>query len=243
MIRINVHGSLTDFLSGEKVEKCSLTVSFELNPSIKDLIEAEGIPHTALYKIKANNKEKGLSYNVESGDNIDAFPFEMVDPENIDSIYSSPSAFIANGHLAKLGRNLRLLGLDTLIEDKAGDIEIIRISNNDKRMILTRDLDLLRHGSAKYGYWMRNEQPDRQLQEILSRFDLQDKLKPFSRCMACNGQLEETTLSEVSDKVPPKVKEWCKQFHRCKSCGKVYWKGSHYDKLKERVEQLVEKME
>ncbi|MGK7369795.1 MAG: Mut7-C RNAse domain-containing protein [Candidatus Halalkalibacterium sp. M3_1C_030] len=243
MIRINILGSLTDFLSGESGDHCLLTVYFELNPSIKDLIEAEGIPHTAIFKITVNGIQKGLDYNVASGDKIEAFPFEMVDTKKLDSVYSTPSAFIADGHLTKLGQNLRLLGLDTLIEKDTNDSEIIRRSNRQKRMIVTRDKNLLRHGSAKYGYWVRNEQPDRQLNEILSHFDLRDKLKPFSRCMTCNGLLEETTLSEVSDKVPPKVREWCSQFQRCRSCGKVYWKGSHYEKLKEKVEQLIEKKE
>ncbi len=243
MIRIKVHGSLNDFLHKEPKDQSLLTAYFELNPSVMDLIESKGIPHTAIFKIKVNGATESREYNVVSGDKVEIFPFEMVDPNNFEPIFSCPSAFIADSHLAKLGRNLRLLGLDTLIHKEVKKRETIRLSNTEKYMILTRDLGLLRHGSTRYGYWVRSEDPTLQLEEILSRFELKKRLQPFSRCMSCNGCLEETTLNEVRKNVPPKVKEWCDRFHRCKKCGKVYWKGSHYDKLKEKVKRLIEKIE
>ena len=243
MIRVTVHGSLNDFLQDESTDMSLLTLPFELNPSVKDLIESKGIPHTAVFKIKVNGVTESPDYNVVSGDEVDIFPYELVDPNNFDPIFSCPSAFLADSHLAKLGRNLRLLGLDTFIAEVSKDRETIQRSNSEKRMILTRDLNLLQQGSTRYGYRVRSEDPDRQLEEVLSRFDLKNRLQPFSRCMACNGFLEETDLDEVRDQVPPKVKEWCDQFHRCTNCGKVYWKGSHYDKLKEKVDRVLNKME
>ena len=225
------------------MEPSRLTISFELSPSAKDLIESKGIPHTAVFKLLVNNHSKTLEYNVTADDEIDIFPLEMAGDENIDPIFTHPSSFIADGHLSKLGRDLRLLGLDTLIAEKYDEKEIIHVSNKAKRMILTRNLSLLQHGSTQYGYWVRNEDPDKQLEEILSRFDLSKSIQPFSRCMSCNGRLVETTLKEVHNDVPPKVREWCDRFHKCNSCGKVYWKGSHYDKLKEKVDRLVEKIE
>jgi len=243
MIRITVHGSLNDFLRDESTGKSLLTAHFELSPSVKDLIESKGIPHTAIFKIVVNSVPESPDYNVTPGDKVEVYPFEKVASGNFDPIFSSPYAFIADSHLAKLGRNLRLLGLDTLINEDNDDRETISLSNSEKRMILTRDLNLLQHGSTRYGYWVRSEDPNVQLEEILSRFDLKTHLQPFSRCMSCNGTLEATALDEVRDQVPPKVKEWCDQFHRCSNCGKVYWKGSHYEKLKEKVDRLIEKME
>lgn len=240
-IQLKVHGTLNDFLKDDLSDPSILSIPFELSPSLKDLVEAKSIPHTAIFRIEVNGEPESMNYNVASGDEVDIFPFKMVDSGNYESIFASPPAFIADGHLARLGRYLRLLGLDSVIAEETDEKEIIHRSNSENRMILTRDLNLLRHGSTRYGYWVRSEDPDRQLEEIFSRFDLGEKLQPFSRCMSCNGILEKAALEEVRDKVPYKVQQWCDRFHRCKNCGKVYWKGSHYDKLKEKVERLVEK--
>lgn len=242
-IRLIVHGSLNDFLDKGLSDPTRLTISFELSPSVKDLMESKGIPHTAVFRVLVNGAPESADYNVVPDDEIEVFPMEEVDPDELETIFSSPPAFIADSHLAKLGRDLRLLGIDTLINEDKEDAEIIRLSNNEKRMILTRNLNLLRHGSTQYGYWVRSEDPDQQLDEVLSRFDLFEMIQPFSRCMACNGMLDEVSPEEVREEVPPKVREWCDQYHRCKDCGKVYWKGSHYDKLKEKVERVINKMQ
>lgn len=240
---IVLHGSLADFISSNHKKKSALKVNFELSPSAKDVIEAQGIPHTAIFEIRVNDREKSLDYNIRSGDTLKVYPFEMVDPGEFEAIFLSPTAFMADRHLAKLGRDLRLLGLDTLIEESSGDQEIIDLSNKERRMILTRDLNLLKNGSARFGYWVRSTDPEIQLKEVLNRFDLRKQMKPFTRCTLCNGVLNEVNLEEVADKIPPKVKEWCNEYKQCNQCGKVYWKGSHYDKLKKKVEQVVESME
>ena len=242
-VEIVLHGSLTDFISAKDKEKTSLIINFKLSPSAKDVIEAQGIPHTAIYKLQVNGSKKSLDYHIRAGDTLKVFPFEMADPGDYVTVYSSPSAFIANGHVAKLGRDLRLLGLDTLIETNSGDQRIINLSNKERRMILTRDLNLLKNGSARFGYWVRSTDPEMQLKEVLHRFDLRKQMKPFTRCTTCNGLLKEVSLEKIADKVPPKVKEWCSKYKQCNRCGKIYWKGSHYEKLKEKVEQVVEMTE
>lgn len=239
-----LHGSLTDFVSKEdQGNRYIKKIRFELNPSVKDILEARGIPHTAIFKIRVNDREQLSDYNIRDGDLFEAYPFEMVDTETFDSIFSSPSSFISDGHLSKLGGYLRLMGLDTVVANNAIDKEIIRLSNKEKRMILTRDLDLLKNGSAKYGYWVRSTDPDRKLQEVFTRFDLKVHINPFTRCMECNGELEPVEFKQVSDKVPPKVQEFCKEYQQCSKCGKVYWKGSHYKKLKKKVKQVMKSVD
>lgn len=239
-VQLVLLGSLTDFKSAKSQNNLTLEIDFELSPSAKDVIEAQGVPHTAVFKMQINGRKESLDYNIQPGDILEAFPFERVDPENFDRVYSSPYSFIVDGHLASLGRDLRLLGLDTLIEEQLSDLEIIKCSNNEHRMILTRDLNLLKHGSARFGYWVRSTNPKKQLNEILHRFQLRKHMQPFMRCTICNGMLIEVSLEEVADKVPPKVKEWCSEYKQCNRCGKIYWKGSHYEKLKEKVEQVIE---
>ncbi len=118
------------------------------------------------------------------------------------------------------------------------DPSIIRQSNQQRRMILTRDIELLKNGKARYGYWIRSTNADEQIREVFNRFSLADNIHPFSLCMKCNGKLCRVPLDHVRDKVPPKVKKWHSEFWECDSCEQVYWQGSHFEKLKKKVEEL-----
>ncbi len=106
-------------------------------------------------------------------------------------------------------------------------------------MILTRDLELLKNGRSRYGYWVRSTDPDDQVIELFERFNLSDKIKPFTRCMKCNGPLEQASLEEIDEKVPPKVKKWHSKYWQCSSCDQVYWQGSHFKDLQQKVDELL----
>lgn len=231
------NGSLGDFL--DLTETHRHIVFFELHPSAKDLIEAQGIPHTALFKLEINGKEKTLDYNLQDGDEISVYPFETVNKNTFDPIFSSPTSFIVDVHLGKLARTLRLLGFNAQFNTSWDDDDIIRLSNSAHGMILTRDIELLKNGDTKYGYWIRSTDPDQQIKELFQRFSLRNQIKPFSRCMKCNGLLEKVRPDEVEDRIPPKVKKWHSIFYKCSNCGQVYWKGSHFNKLEQKVAALI----
>lgn len=233
-------GSLLDFLNQPgKGSSVSIGLTFELHPSVKDLIESRGIPHTAIFGLTVNGQEKPLDYNIQEGDKIAVYPFELTENTNWDPIYSEPGSFIVDVHLGKLLKTLRLLGFDAVSNQNWDDIDIIHKSNEQHRMILTRDVSLLKNGASRFGYWMRSQDPDQQIKELFRRFSLADHLEPFSRCMKCNGLLEEVPLSKIEDRVPPKVKKWQSQFFQCIQCSQVYWKGSHYEKLQQKVDELT----
>jgi uncharacterized protein with PIN domain len=228
-------GSTRDFLS----DKNSAELKFKLHPSVKDLIEAQGIPHTAVFKLEINGREQSFEYNVWDGDEITVYPFEYADIATTDRIFWQPTAFIADLHLGKLAKTLRLLGFDTSFNKNWDDNNIRRQSNQQQRMILSRDIELLKNGKTKFGYWVRSDDPDRQIKELFNRFSLADQINPFTRCMKCNGSLRDVELKKVEDRVPPKVKEWHSDFFQCSDCQQVYWEGSHYKKLKKKVDELI----
>lgn len=229
-------GSLQDFLNGTQAGN-PITLTFELQPSLKDLVESQGIPHTAVFKWEINGKEQSPNYNLRDGDAITLYPIEATsDPE---PRFIKPRVFIADVHLGKLAKALRLLGFDSLLAKGWADTAIIRRSNEEQRMILTRDIELLKNGNTRFGYWVRSTDPDEQVKELFKRFDLSDGITPFSRCMKCNGELQQVELGQVTDRVPPKVKEWHTDYWLCNSCGQVYWQGSHYQKLKEKITELI----
>ena len=231
-------GSLHDFTGHEEQVK----KSFKLNPSAKDLIESCGVPQVEVYGLQVNGEPKSFSYNVMDGDRLTIIPKESITEsaylDNIRPVVDMPERFIADVHLGKLARLLRLTGIDTLYSNSANDPEIVENAVRDNRAVLTRDVGLLKHGKLSYGHWLRSTDPDDQLTEVIRYFNLSGKLSPFSRCMDCNGHLRSVEKADVESELPPRVKENFKQFKQCDNCGKVYWKGSHYDKLVNKVREM-----
>jgi hypothetical protein len=213
----------------------TVTRSFDVPGSVKDMIEACGIPHTEVDLIVANSRSVDFSYLVEDGDRISVFPlFESFDISPIVKVRPEPLRivrFVADNHLGRLARFLRLLGLDTLYERDWTDPELVRISTSCQRILLTRDVGLLKHGFLTHGYCIRATDPREQVTEVVRRFHLSGHLAPFSRCMACNGELAPVAKKDVVHRVPPETRSHVDDFEMCTSCDKVYWRGAHHPEL------------
>ena len=146
--------------------------------------------------------------------------------------------FILDSHLGKLARYLRLLGFDTLYDRHVTDRQIVDEIKKSRRIVLTRDIGLLKNKTIVKGYWVREVIPLRQLREIVSQFALSKKKKPFHVCLACNGKI----IAVKKEKVIPYLKsdtlKYFREFVMCANCKKIYWQGSHYDKLLTVVKSL-----
>jgi hypothetical protein len=177
----------------------------------------------------------GFSYRVNDGDRISVFPvFESFDITPIVKVRPEPLRsvrFVADNHLGRLARFLRLLGLDTLYDRDWSDPELVRISTSDQRILLTRDVDVLKHGSVTHGYYIRAIDPRDQVTEVVRRFHLGRHLTPFTRCMACNGELIPVAKEDIVHQLPPETRLHVDIFRECSSCGKVYWRGAHHRDL------------
>lgn len=199
------------------------------------MIEACGIPHTEVDLIVVNSCSVDFSYLVDDGDRISVYPqFGSFDIKPIVKV--RPEAlrevrFVADNHLGRLARFLRLLGLDTNYERDWADSELVRISTSERRILLTRDVELLKHGSLTHGYCVRATDPREQVTEIIRRFRLGRRLAPFSRCMACNGELAPVAKKDVAHRLLPETRSHVDDFVMCGSCGKVYWQGAHHPEL------------
>jgi len=232
---------LNDFLPESK-RKVSFPYEFEGRPSVKDAIEAIGVPHTEVDLILVNGVSVDFSYNLVNGDAVSVYPvFESLDISNVTHLREKPlrePRFILDVHLGKLSKFLRMLGFDTLYENDYDDPDIVRIAADKKRIILTRDVGLLKNGAVTHGCWIRSTGTFEQLREVITRFDLLGVIDPFSRCMECNGLIEAVSKEEILDRLKPNTRRYFDEFYRCSSCGKIYWKGSHYERMKEFVEGL-----
>jgi len=146
--------------------------------------------------------------------------------------------FIADVHLGKLARKLRLLGFDTYFESNLDDNEIIRMSLAEDRIVLSRDKELINNSRITQGYRILSSDPREQIREVMIRFNLQNNLNPFSRCIDCNGMIENVSKESVNEYLPPKTRQYFDEFFRCHDCGKIYWEGSHYENMKKQIQNL-----
>jgi uncharacterized protein len=235
---------LNDFLPPDR-RKVQFMVEFKGNPSIKDSIEALGIPHTEVDLILSNGVSVPFSYQVRNGDMISVYPvFESIDITSVTHLRAEPLRelkFIADIHLGKLAKYLRLLGFDChYMKDLTGH-ELLSIAETEKCIILTRNISLLKIKSVNRGYWVRSQYPAEQVREIIDRFDLAGKVKPFSRCMVCNGIVRFIDKESVGSELEPCTLRYYHEFSRCDSCKRIYWKGSHTSKLLRLIDAIVNK--
>lgn len=239
---IRFYEELNDFLASEQVKK-DLPYHFYNNPSVKDLIESFGVPHTEVDLILINGQPAGFEKRIRHQDRISVFPkFESLDISSVSVLKGRPLRdirFILDVHLGKLARYLRLCGFDTLYDNAYEDHEIVSVSASENRIILTRDIGILKYSNVQHGYWLRSDQPGQQFSEVIRRFDLKEQIDLFTRCMECNGIIQQVEKGKVADKLPEGTRRHYHQFYQCRQCGKIYWKGSHYYSMIKRIERLL----
>ena len=232
---------LNDFLPSDKKKKL-FSYSFTGNPSIKDAIEALGIPHVEVDMILVNSNSVGFGYRLQSHDYVSVYPvFESLDISNMTRLRDKPLRilkFIADVHLGKLVKLIRLCGFDTYYRKDINDKDIITLALSEARIILTRDKGLLKNKQVTHGYWIRSQNPDEQLTEIINRFDLKDQMNLFTRCMECNGILSVVPKEDILDRLLPETRKYFHDFKICNDCKRIYWEGSHYDRMKRRLKWL-----
>ena len=235
-IRLTFHGDLSFFL---RSKARAIERQLSERTSIKDVIEACGVPHTEVDLILVNGKPVDFAAVLTQDVGVDVYP-----PNETPSPFFPEDRlqvciiekFVADGHLGKLVRDLRLLGIDVAYDPAAEDRQLVRTASDQERSLLTRDRRLLMHAAVRHGYYPRSQDPLEQTVEVLRRFRLASVLTPFSRCLRCNAPLEPAEKAKVLGQLEPLTKIYYDQFRRCRGCGQVYWSGSHFEKLQKRIE-------
>lgn len=240
-LTIRFYEELNDFLPRKK-KKRLYEVPDHGKRSVKDLIESQGVPHTEVDLILINGISVDFNQLVSGGDHISVYPvFEKFDISGLTKLKSRPLRrlrFILDVHLGKLAKYLRMLGFDTYYNNHYDDDEIAMLARIDNRVLLTRDIGLLKRRDVAKGYWLRSQRPKIQLEEILVHFDLFNNIHPLSRCMKCNGLIQTVKKEKISDKLLPDTLKYFNEFYQCKNCGKIYWKGSHFNKMIKYIDRI-----
>ncbi|MGB7218780.1 MAG: Mut7-C RNAse domain-containing protein [Vicinamibacterales bacterium] len=235
-VTVRVYGPLNDFLPPGRQQGAFAHV-LKGRTSVKDFLEGLGIPHPEMDLILVNGEPVAFDYVVQDGNRIAVFPrFESVNIDDVTLVRPPHEAlrFVLDGHLGKLARYLRLVGLDAEYCVDASDDDIAELAVRDGRIVLTRDRGLLKRRVVSRGHWIRATAPRQQLVEVLRRFG--PTLAPFTRCLRCNTELREVPQSLVESRLESRTREYYQRFHECPGCHRIYWAGSHWRRLTRLVE-------
>jgi len=227
-------GELNDFLPPDRRDR-PIRAAVATGTTVKDLAESLGVPHTEIDVIVVNSGSVDFAHRLEDGDQVRVYPvlsaLDLAPPLHLRPPVSGKARFVLDIHLGRLARYLRLLGFDAVWRNDATDVELVAISRDENRILLTRDRGLLKRSIVTNGYYVRETARRHQIVEVLRRFKLFDAIEPFGRCLECNGLLEAVSKAEVEHRLPPRTRLDHDEFQRCAHCGRVYWKGTHYDRL------------
>ena len=232
---MTVHGELNDFIGRDRRIPC-FEYLVKGQPSVKDVIESFGIPHPEVCLIHVNGKSVNFEFQVEHLDRIEVFPASQLAVSGQDECVlpfrPEQTKFLLDVHLGGLTRLLRLAGIDSGFEkDDPGDEVLARRSSEEDRILLTRDINLLKRSVVRYGYWLRKTGSKNQFREIVDRYDLRPLFKPFSRCVHCNELVKPVEKSDIVGRVRADTLSYYKQFWICPACEHIYWKGSHFERI------------
>jgi uncharacterized protein with PIN domain len=239
---VRAYGPLNDFLSPAQQHR-AVAVWFNGKTSVKDLVEGLGVPHPEIDLLLVNEEPAPFDRLVQDADRVAVFPrFHQFDITGLSAVRppdAAPIRFVLDGHLGKLARRLRLVGLDAICPAHAADEELAGLSCRQGRVLLTRDRVLLKRRAIARGYFVRETDAQRQLVEVLQRFG-PVPTAPFSRCLACNTELRAAPKSAIESSLPEGVREQYSCFHTCDGCGRIYWPGTHWRRLSQVAERALE---
>jgi uncharacterized protein len=211
--------------------------------SVKDLLEGAGIPHTEIGAILVDGIPVTFEVSINAPCRVVAFPaFRNLAPSELPALRPElphVPRFVVDTHLGRLARYMRLLGFDTLYVNAAGDAWLVELARREGRVVLTRDRGLLMRKAVIWGCFVRHDDPQNQLSEVARRFDLFDHIEPFQRCLVCNGLIAPVDKADVEHELQPATRRHFDRFWQCGDCGRVYWQGTHYDRLTHLITQAL----
>lgn len=230
IIHFVFHGDVVQLLPREKRLR-ELRYPLKRRASVKDILEALGIPHTEVGEIEADSQQVTFGFVPEEEITI------HIHPMTGDVVKSLPNQlwpdcwyfdrFMVDINALKLMRNMRMAGIDTVVVPQMDIVDIAMLAAAEERVLITRNRQLLKCAEVCYGQLLRSENHIEQLREVNDRFHLGKHLKPFSRCLTCNGSLQLISKSSIEHLLEPLTKKYYSTFKRCEDCLAIYWSGSH----------------
>jgi len=237
-VEVRLYGDLGDLAGADRDGMARPLVGAPR--SIKDLVESLGVPHTEVGALAVEGSLVGFDHPVVGGERVAVYPDPLGFGQEslLRPAVPTPPRFVLDVHLGRLARHLRLLGFDTAwgLED---DDDLAACAVHQDRVLVTRDRGLLMRRTIVQGHLIRSQDPDRQLDELMVRFSLAGHARPWTRCLACNARPVPVTREQVLERLPPRTRVEHDTFTACPGCDRVYWAGSHRDRLDAIVERVL----
>jgi uncharacterized protein with PIN domain len=151
--------------------------------------------------------------------------------------------FIVDSNVGRLARWLRIAGFDTLFIKDIDDNKLVRIALDEYRVLLTRDRQIMKRRLVSGGriktVLIEPDDVREQLRQVLMTLNLAGEVRPFSLCIECNEPLEFKKKEEIEELVPPHVFQTQTQYMQCTRCRRIYWRGTHWERMCSELEQIV----
>jgi len=241
-VTFRFYEELNDFLAPER-RKREFACACVRGASVKHAIEALGVPHTEVELVLVDGEPVGFGHALRDGERVAVYPvFEALDVTPLLRLRERPlreTRFIADAHLGGLARLLRMTGLDTVYANGWDDDEIVRLALAEHRIVLTRDRGLLMRRDITHGCYVHAQRSAAQAREVFDRLDLHGSARPFTRCLECNAPLRAVDKAAVEARLPAGVGPLHDHFVACAECGRVYWEGSHWRRMRATVDALL----
>ena len=240
-VSFRFYAGLNDFLPPERRGQ-RFELGVQGRPAYKDTIESLGVPHPEVGLILVDRQAVGFGEQLSDGDRVSVYPrFFELDPGALGLAppLPSPPRFVLDVHLGRLAAYLRALGFDTLYERYADDADLAQRSCDEDRVLLTRDVGLLKRRNVSLGYWLRSKQPREQLGEVALYLDLREWANPFTRCLHDNAPLSAVDKRDIDARLEPGTRARHHRFWRCSHCDRLYWEGSHHARMQRLFEAVL----
>jgi uncharacterized protein with PIN domain len=228
-VEVRFYGELNDFLPAQHRHR-SFVRRLALPTTVKDLVEGLGVPHTEVDLILVGDRPVPFDHLVGDGERVAVYPvFEAFDLAATTRLRPAPlrePRFLADTHLGRLASD-------------TDDAALARRSVDEHRILLTRDRGLLKRRLVTHGVFIRDDDPQAQLHDLLRRLDLAGAVRPYTRCLRCNGQLEPVAKDQIEGELPPGTRRKYHEFRRCTACRQVFWAGAHHARLRQIIDDAL----
>jgi hypothetical protein len=243
LISFTFHDHLKRLLHHDLREPVFFEHTLERKASIKDVVESLGVPHPVVGMLTVNGQEVDFDYILQDNDTVVVNrlqpPVDPFSPTILRPVPLTRLGFAADVNVGRLALLLRMLGFDTVYENNLRNSRLAEIAHQENRILLTRDTTLLRRKIVNHGYLPHSQVPEEQAQEVIELYDLVNQAKPLSRCLPCNGMLVPIDKEKIIDRLEPLTRKYYDSFHICTDCGRIYWPGSHQQKLVASIDRIL----
>jgi uncharacterized protein len=233
------HGDLASLLRRRWRAGNPITQPVLRTASIKDVIESFGLPHTEVESITCDGRSVDFSWPVEADQHFAIFPiptpWDVTRPTLLRPTPLNDLRFIVDVNVGRLARHLRMAGFDTLYHPGWEDRDILQTLQQEQRILLSRNLDLLKRKQVVFGRAIRAMEPTEQLREVLDLFGIGTPPHPLCRCLECNALRAPVPKQAIIHRLEPLTIRFFDTFHLCPRCDKIYWAGSHVDRMRQTL--------